>query len=217
MSCMVLDMMIDFQPWQKYGDLTPERLSIVAEEFRRVRHDCVNLHQPELGDGDWSLGSRIYQRTYFAIFRLAEKYDWLTINQELKALQFSFSIGIVPLRFYKGDPDDPPSRYLAHTDGEARQIQTSFEFEGLPTLETVLRFAITPGENREAASIHLVEIDEVKEVVAAYRIPFNQRGAQVVPLQATPVILPPITAEPRRPDASEELETGNDWTNAAAG
>jgi hypothetical protein len=102
-------MITEIEPWLKYPDLKQERLVILANEIRRVRSECVEIHAPEDGDGDWSLGCRVYQRTFFAIKKLATTVDWLTINPELQALQFSFSVGVIPLRYYKGDPDDPPS------------------------------------------------------------------------------------------------------------
>ena len=123
-------MVAEIEPWLKYPDLTQTRLTTLASEIRRVRSECVALHTPEDGDGDWSLGCRVYQRTFFAIRELAKIVDWLTINPELKALQFSFSVGSVPLRYYKGDPDDPPSRYLTHSDGELQHLQTLFRFRG---------------------------------------------------------------------------------------
>jgi hypothetical protein len=194
---MYSDFMVpEIKPWLKYPDLTEQRLSIVANEIRRVRSDCVALHKPEDGDGDWSLGCRVYQRTFFAIQQLAKVHPWLTIIPELKALQFSFCVGSVPLRFYKGDPDDPPSRYLMQSPGEIEQIQLCLSFEGRPTVDTILRLAVDVDVMRQASSISMSEINEFKEVIGKYRIPFEALATNITPMQAPPVNLPPLVAEP---------------------
>src|ERR1700685_1895797 len=132
----------EIELWRKYPDLTQPRLTILASEIHRVRSECVALFDPLEGDGDWSLGTRIFERTWFSFRELSKTTDWLAMNLEFKPLQFSLCVGSVPLRFYKGDPEDPPSRYLARTPGEIRYIQTCFEFAGLPTVDTVLRLAV---------------------------------------------------------------------------
>lgn len=186
----------DFDPWTKYSDLTEERLSLLATEIRKVRQECAALFEPEKGDGCWSLGCRVYERTFFAIVQLASDFDWLSINPELHALRFSFAVGSVPLRFYKGDPNDPPSRYLELTEGEQNHHQYCFEFEGLPSADTILRLAVDVDAAHEAAAVYLIEIDEFKEVTNKYRIPFGQETVGVVPMQVPPVTLPPVVVEP---------------------
>jgi hypothetical protein len=197
-------MIAEIEPWLKYPDLTQARLTLLANEIRRVRSKCVDLHQPEDGDGDWSLGCRVYQRTFFAIRELSKTVDWLTINHELKALQFSFSIGSVPLRYYKGDADDPPSRYLTHSHGEELHMQTCFEFEGSPTVDTILRLAVEVDSTRQVASVSLSEIDEYKEVIGMYRIPYDSQVMNIAPMRAPAVDMPPVVAEPLKKETKEE-------------
>jgi hypothetical protein len=196
-------MVIEFEPWHSYPDLKQQYLSILANLIRRVRDECVKLHQPQLGDGDWCLGSRVYQRTYFAITQLANQVDWIAINTEMKHLQFSFSIGNVQLRFFKGDPEDPPTRYLSRTPGEQIARQLCFEFDGIPTADTILRLAVKVDATRRASSISLVEINEYKDVERIYRIPFDVASSitptnitSMPPTQAPPVNMPPAIAEP---------------------
>lgn len=205
----------DFEPWNKYPDLTGERLSVLAAEIRRVRRECAALYEPEKGDGRWSLGCRVYERTFFAIVQLASAFDWLTINPELQALRFSFAVGSVPLRFYKGDPNDPPSRYLELTEGEQNHHQYCFEFEGLPSVDTILRLAVDVDAAHEAAAVYLVEIDEFKEVTGKYRIPFGGENVGVVPMQIPPVTLPPVVVEPIA-DKSESVPLPEVKGNAAS-
>ncbi len=184
-------MVPEFKPWLKYPDLTEQRLDAIANEIRRVRRDCVALHKPEDGDGDWSLGCRVYQRTFFAIQQYSKTNPWLSVLHELKALQFSFCVGSVPLRYYKGDPEDPPSRYLVQSPGEIEQIQLCISFDGRPTVDTILRIAVHVDAMHEASSVSLIEIDEFKEVVGKYKIPFDAQASNVTPMQTPPVSLPP--------------------------
>ncbi|MGI4829833.1 MAG: hypothetical protein ACRYFU_16805 [Janthinobacterium lividum] len=203
-------MLIEFEPWMKYPDLTEDRLVAVANEIRHVRSECVMLHRPEDGDGNWCLSCRVYERTFRTITRLSSELDWLKINSELNALQFSFRIGSVPLRFYKGRPKDPPSRYLTHSDGEIAAIQLCLALEGTPVGDTVVRLAVAVGADLEVSSISLVEIDEYMEPIAVYRVPVQVHVTNVVPMQAPPVSMPPAIAAPRKREQQEEV-------NAAAG
>jgi hypothetical protein len=203
-------MIVEMKPWLKYPDLKQEYLTVIANTLRRVRSECVALHEPENGDGNWSLGSRVYERSFYAIKELAKTVDWLTINPELYALAFSFCIGSVPLRIYKGEPDDPPSRYLSKSEGEQLAFQLCIEFDGLPTVDTMLRLAVTVDATREARWVTLVEIDEQKEVVGMYSIPFEGEASNITPLQAPkvpPVSMPPAVAVPINKETTEEKET----------
>lgn len=197
-------MIIEFDPTAKY-DLKVEHLSAVAKLLHDVRRRCVDLHEPEEGDGDWSLGTRVYQRSYHALAQLSTKVEWLRMNSELKALQFSFRIGNVPMRIYKGDPQDPPSRYLNFTPGEEHFMQMKLEFEGVPLLDTVLRLAVRVDATRQAESVTLVEIDEYGEVIGTFAIPFEAPAViNITPMKAPPVALPPAVAIPLKKEAAKK-------------
>jgi hypothetical protein len=208
----ILAMDNDFLPWIKYPDLSLDRLCILAELIRSVRHQAIALHEPENGDGDWCLGCRIYERTCFAIREAAKKYDWLGIIPETKTLQFSFSIGSMPFRFYRGDPDDPPSHYLAHTFGELHCIQLALEIEGLPPLDKILRLAVETSASREVSVISVVESDESGEVKNTFGIPLYAEVPGVTPMQTPPVSLPPAVAPPL-PNESQEKKKKDDAAN----
>jgi len=205
-------MATEFLPWDTYPDLTLDRLCAIADVIRSVRHQAVMLHEPENGDGDWCLGCRVYERTCFALREAAKVHQWLEILPETKTLQFSFSIGSIPFRFYKGDPDDPPSHYLAHTYGELHHIQLSLEIEGLPPLDKVLRLAVETGIDREASTISVVESDETGEVKNTFSVPLYAEISNVTSIQAPPVNLPPAIAEPL-PKESQETKKKDDATN----
>lgn len=214
MSCIVSSMISEFEPSKKYPALTVERLSRIATLIRRVRQECVDLYEPEKGDGPWSLGSRVYERTFFEIKELAKiETSWLGINKEFHALQFSFNIGPVPLRYFRGDPEDPPSRYLARTDGELFQLQYCIHFDDRPAVDSMLRLAVEVDSTRQAAAVFLIEIDEYKEVIGQYRIPFESTILNIRTFQTPPINIAPVKAEPIK----SETETNQRETKSNAG
>jgi hypothetical protein len=195
--------MNEFQPWFKYPDLTRERLSTTASIIRRVRQEALVLHDADGGDSQWSLGCRIYSRTCHGLREAATKYEWLKILPETETLRFSFAIGSVSFRFYRGKPDDPPERYLMSTFGELNHLQRTLQIEGLRPLDKILRLAVEPDAG-EVCRVTFVEVDEAGNVNETYRIPHNIEETKVTPLQAKPVDLPPPTLEPLKTEKEEE-------------
>jgi hypothetical protein len=196
----------EFKPWEKYPALKVSRLSRIADLFREVREECVRLHEPHKGDGPWSLGCRVYERSFFEIKELAKKeQSWLGINQEFHHLAFSFNIGPVPLRFYRGDPEGPPSRYLEYSAGEQIHLQRCIQFDDRPTVDSILRLAVrVDSTTRQTYEVILIEISEEREIVGHYSIPFGaSRGVSIETYQATPIDIPAVKAEPINTDAEE--------------
>jgi hypothetical protein len=213
----------EFEPWTKHPSLTAERLSIVADLIRDVRHDSVLAHEPGVGDTNWGLGTRVYERTCFKMQTTAPEYsDWLTILPEMKGLQFSFAIGSVPFRFYRGTPDDPPDRYNIRTFGELHHLQMCLKLEGLRPLDTILRLAVeTNPATLEVSAISVVEVDKASNPIAVYAIPLvRPQSSKVTVMQAKPVELAPPQIEPLQKieeiaetNANEELpktDTGSE-------
>jgi hypothetical protein len=180
-----------FRPWIAYPPLTEVRLSSIATILRDVRQETVAKHEPDSGDTEWSLGCRIYSRSCFAIRQAAENHDWLTILDELETLRFSFAIGSIPFRFYKGHADDPPGKYIEVTFGELRQQQLAFEVDGVSLRDVVLRLAVETDVARLASRVILVEMNE-SAITNVYEIPFKAEGGNVVPMVVPPVSLPPV-------------------------
>jgi len=200
--------MSDFIPWTKYPSVTQERLSAIANIIRRVRGETVLLHEPAHGDNEWSLGCRIYSRTCFAIRAATKDWPWLTILHETEDLRFSFAIGPVPFRFYTGDADDPPSRYMHATFGELQHLQAMLPIEGIRSLDNVLRLAVEKDNHREVLSVALVEMDRCGQPTEKYIIPFDEVRANVSPLQVKPIDLPPPVVEPLGDEGNENLRRG---------
>ncbi len=201
--------MNSFEPWQKYPDLTQDRLSTIAEIMRRVRRDVVALFEPEKGDGPWSLGCRAYERICFAIKKAADTYDWLTILPEPRPLEFSFAIASVPFRFYRGRPDEPPENYIFKSFGELQHLQLCLEIEGLQPIDSILRLAVQTDGTREASSVTLVEMDVGGNPTATWVVPFDGLASNVTPIQTPPVDLPPVLAEPLTTEEQQEQKKEN--------
>lgn len=181
-----------FEPWVAYPPLTQVRLSTVATLLRDVRQKTVDKHESTDGDSEWSLGCRIYSRSCFAISQAAANYDWLRILDEREVLRFTFAIGNTPLRFYKGNADDPPGKYMETTFAELNQQQLTLEIDGISLRDVVLRLAIETDEARLASRVILIEMNESGSITNTYEIPFNAEGSNVVPMVVPPVSLPPV-------------------------
>jgi hypothetical protein len=183
----------DFHPTTKYPALTDERLSIIANALQDVRNKALILYDPLNGDGPWGLGTRAYERSCFRIKQLAHECAWLTVIEEEPKPRFTFAVEGLPIRFYKGSPDDPPSNYLVTTYGELLQRQL---FPELRPLDKILRIAIETDREGRVSSAKLVELDEAGEATGVYLIPFGVARPNVVPLESKAVHLEPISVEP---------------------
>ena len=182
-----------FEPWVKYPPLQHERLSEIASIIRKARRGALLLHDAAEGDNAWSLGCRMYVRTCHALKVAAARLDWLTIVPEAQALRFTFAIGSVPLRFYKGPADETPNRYLETTYAELNQQQMAFEFEGLPCLDRVVRIAVETDVSGDVSQVSLVELEEFGTITGLYRISLVKTVNKVKSLQARAVTLPAPT------------------------
>jgi hypothetical protein len=199
-----MDNATDFYPWERYPELTTDRLSLVACIIRDARARCAELHEPEEGDAAWDFGCRCYSRTCFGIDKASLKNSWLTIPKDTeKPLRFCFAIGHVPFRFYRGDPDDPPSRYLAVNYPELRERQLGLDLGVAVPVDSVLRFAIEADNTGRASRVSLVELDELGELTGVYQIPFEAARPAIV-LRTKPIETPPAIAEPVKPKKKKE-------------
>lgn len=192
-----------FEPWNKYLPLEKDRLMAIAKILQNVRHDAVLLHEPGAGDNEWSLGCRVYARECYAVRAAAEKHKWLTILPEAEPLRFTFAIGTIPIRFYRGGSTDVPGHYLQHTFAELHQQQLALEIDGLRLVDRVLRLAVEVDATGEVENVILVELDTGGTITETYRIPLDDGAGKVTPLQLKPVELGPPQVEPLAAEESE--------------
>ena len=120
-------MPITFEPWLYYPSLTKERLVADATLMREARDGAVLLrNDPEAGDTRWSLGCRIYDRIRAHIRKARLAMPWLSVIPESHPLRFTFTIGELPLKFYKGEAADVPGKILVGSFAELRQMRLAF-------------------------------------------------------------------------------------------
>ena len=197
-----------FVPWEKHPQLSRERLSVIASLIQDIRHSTVLLHEPEAGDNNWSLGCRCYVRTCHALRKAAHTYDWLTIPFE-DGLCFTFAIGSIPFKFYRGEASDPPDSYLIQSWGEIHQQQLALELGSfLP--DRILRLAIeTDPQTHDVLRVTLVEMDEARNIIGTYVIPFDSADVQITSVLPQGVDLPPVPMEPLTATDEEENQNKN--------
>jgi len=96
-------------PWEVEANLTAERLTILARVLFEIRRDA----RAEMkGDGVWSLGCVVHERTCDTLTALAESgvHPWLSVNRD--RLRCVVLIDGVPIRFCSGVPERPRDRQL---------------------------------------------------------------------------------------------------------
>jgi len=190
------------KPWQIHPDLTAERLGIVAELLSGVRNQAITEHAPPRGDTNWGLGCRVYERSMFAVEQAVSDHAFLGVVDK-QGLHFVFSIGVVPVRFYRGDHEDEADpRRLRRHDPELHAQQVAFDFVPEPKAEAALRLIVETDDAGRATEIFIVQFGEDGKPYNPWSIPFNRTMVAIdefrkegVPLQAPTVgELSPSTA-----------------------
>lgn len=120
------------KPWELVPSLTDEKLRTLADILMATRHEALRDHNPGSGDTGWGLGCRVYERSCHAIAQASEQWDWLEVLDH--PLHFVFTVDGIPLRFGRGDPDDPNPRLLRRGANEQEAQQLAFEFADDPGL-----------------------------------------------------------------------------------
>jgi hypothetical protein len=112
-------------PWEYHADLTLDRLQLVAKILHDTRQGTLLLHDPGGGDTPWSLGCRAYARCAEMLIRAAgTTCPWLRIISP--TLEFIFTVGEVPVRFFRGDSSNPDGQHLRVSITEAYQYNLAF-------------------------------------------------------------------------------------------
>lgn len=139
-------------PWDLHPALTEERLSACARLLARGRTDAVSMADPWAGDDAWSIGCRAYSFSRNRLRQAAEggRYPWLGV---LDATQhFVFLIDGVPVRFFRGDAEEPNKRTLRQQESEAQQLALALGdaggAEGL-----MFRLAVETGQGGEVTRV----------------------------------------------------------------
>jgi hypothetical protein len=189
-----------WKPWEAYPALGPDRLVIIGDVIRRCRDEAATDHRPDRGESNWSLGVRGFERTCAALTWASAEHPWLTVASGVGGgpVHFIFRIGILPIRFYRGSPDDAPEKYRQASFQEFREQQQALELdEGLPP-HRCLRISIELDAIGRTAAVYLAEFDELAgEAVNAFEIPLLSGDVSVAPFveEKPGVELPPPAVE----------------------
>ena len=132
-------------PWDLHPSLTAERLAAAARLLARGRQDAIASADPWAGDDAWSIGCRAYAFSKHQLSRAAQsgRYPWLGILDGTH--HFVFLIDGVPVRFFRGDAEDPGKRTLRQQESEAEQLALALGSVGADGL--MFRLAVETGED----------------------------------------------------------------------
>lgn len=212
--------MTDSLPWEVSPDLTLERLQVVAENLRDVRHDALEIHDEDKGDDAQVHGTIAYRRSCFRIEKLVEsgEYPWLSITDGSR--RFIFAIGGTLIRMYRGDYRRPPARSLRSYVEELVHSQLELPFEEqVATLDGwVWRMAIETDTLGAVIRIVVFQANTSLLIQNAFEIPLRDAVTEispVVPLQRAGTQIPP--ARVGRKQLSNQEELGDNARAAGAG
>lgn len=132
------------QPWDYDPELSEERLVKIAQLIERGRNDAVDRHEPAIGGTNWTRGVCAYSYACHQIEQAAGTpgFEWLTLIDN--GMRFQFSVGKVPMRFWRGDPSEPSAKISAPTAIE--QLILDLE-PGVPTAGVLFRIGVVTDED----------------------------------------------------------------------
>ena len=104
--------MEDKKPWMVDARLEEDALRALAKLRLSIRNDVAKRQQPEKGDGPYGLGCSAFERFKHQILvkHKRKEFPWLSVIHF--GSEFAVAVNGCPIRPYKGDPEDPPTRHL---------------------------------------------------------------------------------------------------------
>lgn len=196
------------KPWEIHPSLTEEKICHLAKIIKEVRDKTLELYRPEEGDGVWSLGCRIYERTINTIHSESKAINWLDTIRN--GLYFVILIDGVPIRYYKGDVDNPNQRSLnrKHLELEAQQYMFKF-YEP----EWFWRLVVETDENGGILRIVMVQFTESGNFQNLWEIPIHEPVRVVISTalkyrESVKLDKPPV--KPRQKSSIGVVKSDND-------
>jgi hypothetical protein len=167
------------RPCDCHFDLQDDRLQLLAQFFASTRSALVALHDPISGDDSWALGCRGFARWRNQLLNKAKSGEWPWLGIINPGKKFIFSIGSVPVRFFKGSINRIPTRTLVYNFNECAQLSLAFPDGGNDYGALKWRFAIETDHFGEPSSVIFAALSgegEDANVVFHWKIPFEMES-----------------------------------------
>lgn len=150
--------MTTLPPSHYSSDLTDDRLQVIAERLLDVRYDVADILSSQLDD-NYTRETTTYGRQRNMIIQLAlsNQFDWLGLRHT--GMDITFSIGIIPCRFFTDDPLHP------HKDGFFKRNATDDLFATDDQTPIAWRFIVAKAQ---------LETEEEKVYFIGYNA-FNEK------------------------------------------
>ena len=182
-------------PWDIHPALTEARLTVIGKLVWAARESAAEDAKWEQGDCLWDIGCKAYVRTRHSIATAVQHYqDWLSLASKSPNDGFVFSIGGVPIRFYRGDPaGTAPEKYAHASPIEALSLQAAFKLADTPTPDAYFRLVVETNQRGFPLSVTLVQVNTDGEIQNPWRIPVDPLTAvrHIGHARVQPVQLPP--------------------------
>lgn len=167
-------------PWEHHAALTRDRLITIGKLIERGRNNALDRLDPGIGCTPWTIGCEAFAFQKFEIYQAAGNTDWLEIIDP--SMQFVFSVGGVPVRFYRGEPDDPTARTLKQSFSELKQLSLFGADELVKlTTEPAYRFAIETDIDGALTAVTFVVLAGETPMLT-WQVPLDEPVTKVSPL-----------------------------------
>lgn len=183
-------------------DLTKERVKIIAAALVEARDSAQRDADPKRGDGGWEIGCVAYGRGRYAIKHLAKSHRWLAVLDD--GMEFLFSIGRVPVRFFHGDADRPPAKHRHAGAREALARSQAPLFGEFP--DSTFRIVVETDAHGFTLSVKVIQTTPVGDALGVWTAWERATGGDA----------PPPSGQPADPkiDLLDDREEGMGASNA---
>lgn len=164
--------MTNMLPWDCHKELTKKRLIYIANIIVEGRNRAYELYDEIEGDTGWTLGCRGFEFVRQRLIKLSENSDIQWFELVDPSMRFIFKIGNVPVRFYKGDAEEPNNRTLKTSHTELYQLNLSFADEDIKS-NLIYRFVIETDFDGSVSSIKFVGFKGEKPILI-WDVPYQE-------------------------------------------
>ena len=195
-------------PWNHHPALTRDRLVAIAQFIQKGRNSALDRYDPSVGCDPWTVGCEGFAFVKHEIIEAALHFEWLDILNP--SMEFVFSIGGVPVRFYRGEASEPHERTLRQTNAELLQMQL-FPLDELIRLteKPLYRFAFEPDIDGSVAQVSFVVLDGAAPVLN-WIVPLEEPFGRVTPLWPDKPdgieLPPPLVGKPKKDEKGKGAE-----------